>query len=161
MSNQHVSRLIQVRLEREAAKEAIETCAKHVLSSPSLYDSDAKAFQRAADNAEKTYYFRLTAELEGMLFRHLRDYHPDFTFDPDDGAARLVNHCRHRLNPQKRDRIPNDLADDVMQAIRWRNHLVHGERSVPSNPVSFNEAFRFVHDLVLLLPPMKGSHGGR
>lgn len=159
MSNQHAKRLSLVRLEQEAAREALEQTSTHALSNPSFYQADIEDLQRASRNAEKTYYFRLVAELEGMLYRHLKDYHPNFTFDEkSDGAAHLVNHCRNQLDPRKGDRLPNDSADDVIKAIRWRNYLVHGERSSRPARVTSIEAYQYIHDLVLLLPQMKGDH---
>jgi hypothetical protein len=158
VSNQHVKRLKQVRLEREAAQEALDKSASHAQHNPSFYYADFQDLRRAADNIGKTYYYRLTAELEGMLFRHLKDYYPGFEFDSKDGASDLVNYCRNQITPQKADFIPNNLADDVLDAIRWRNYLVHGEKNLPPKRVSFNDAFQSVHDMILLLPEMKGGH---
>jgi hypothetical protein len=157
MSDQHVRRLNRVRLEREAAKEALEKSAVHAVNHPDFYEADAVDLNRAARNADHTYYFRLTAELEGMLYRHLKDHFQSFAFDDKDGASDLLNHCRHRLSRQKTD-IPADLADDVMDAIRWRNYLVHGARTAKPRAVSINEAYQYIHDLILHLPDMKGDH---
>ena len=157
MSDQHVRRLNQVRLEQEAAQEALDTSAAYAINNSSFYDADAVDISRAARNAEQTYYFRLTAELEGMLYRHLKDHFTSFSFDDKDGASDLLNHCRHRMSLKKMD-LPSELADDVMDAIRWRNYLVHGARSARPRAVSINEAYQCIHDLILQLPDMKGSH---
>ena len=157
MSEQHARRLRQVFLEKEAAQEALNRRVEHASNSPTFYDADLEDLRRAAINADMTYYIRLTAELEGMLFRHLKDHHPSVALEGKEGAALLLSHCRHRLSPNKK-KIPKDLEDEVMKAIRWRNYLVHGEKSTPPDRVSFDEAYGSIHDLLVLLPNMKGDH---
>jgi hypothetical protein len=159
MSEQRAKRLDSVKLESDAAIEAIDVAARCAQINPKHYVSDTQDLQRAARNSGATYYFRLISEMEGMLFRHLKDHFPSFGFADDDGATALVNHCRHRLNPARNDSLPNDLADEVLESIRWRNYLVHGQRGDPPLRVPFVTAHRRIHDLVLLLPKIKGSHG--
>jgi hypothetical protein len=158
MSIEHARRLKLVRREREAAEEALEKAWRYGSSSPRYYRCDVDDIRLAFLHVEKTYYIRLVAEAEAMLFRHLVDHWPTFDFPEDDGAARLVNHCRHRLSPRKLDSLPNDLADEAIEAIAWRNHLAHGEKGSPPPRVTYNDGYDRLYDLLLLLPSMKGSH---
>jgi len=157
MSEQHRRRLRSIRRQYEAAEEALEKAWRYAESNPAFYSADPGDIRQAWLTAEKTFFIRLVAETEGMLFRHLKDHWPAFDFDED--AARLLNHCRHRLNPAKQnDALPNDLAEDVLDVFRWRNHLAHGEKGFPPSRVAYVEAFDYLSDLLLLLPRMKRGH---
>src|SRR5579864_6104275 len=97
MSEQHAKRIRQVAREIDAALEMLDKGAQYGSENRTFYEAELEDLRRAATNAVDTYFFRLVAELEGMLFRHLTDYFKSFSFDEDDGARRLLNHSRTRL----------------------------------------------------------------
>ena len=89
MSEAHYRRLAKVRDEKQAAEEAVGLCLGLYSELRSRVRSDPADFERALRNLEKTYFIRLCADLEAMLFRHLRDYWPSIGTSVDEAAHNL------------------------------------------------------------------------
>ena len=157
MSEAHAKRLNAVRFEFEATREALVSAIARAGLVPDDYRRGLEEFSRALQNAEKTYYVRIVAETEGMLYRHLRDYHPDSGITVEGTAARLIDATRHRLDPARGDALDNAVADEALEVVRYRNWLAHGEKSERPTPIPFDVALERLKRVLLALPPMKGA----
>ena len=155
MSERHAKRIRQVGREIDAALEVLERSADYAANNRNFYAAELEDLQRALANAEQTYFFRLVAELEGMLYQHLRDHVASFVFEEDDSARKLLSHTRTRLGIPAREKAYASLAFEVEEVIEWRNSVVHGGRGAKPARVPLKEAENRVHDLVRLLPEMK------
>lgn len=164
MSEQHASRLMKLRREIGAAREAAEGAAAGRLRG-TKYSAVAE-FNQVAENLEKTYYVRLCAEVEGMLYRHLGDH---FAFDgltDKNGnplnererervaADALLVAVRVRVSPRSSHEIPPEKFKNAREVYAYRNRLAHGNRTRQA-PVDMEEAFRRLESLLLELPNMK------
>lgn len=161
MSEAHAQRLNAVRFEFEATEEALIAAMNRARLAPSDFQSGVEDFDRALVNAEKTYYVRMVAEMEGMIYRHLADYHPDARITLDQTAARLINATRNRLDPNRGNTLDSAVADEAVEVVRYRNWLAHGEKSERPPVVPFDAGIERLKRLLLALPPMKGNLGPR
>lgn len=157
MSEAHAKRLNAVRYELEATEEALVATLARAGLVPTEYRQGIEEFSRALQNAEKTYYVRMVAETEGMLYRHLRDYHPDAHVGSDQTAGKLIDATRNRLDPARRDRLEPAVVDEAMEVVRYRNWLAHGEKSERPPVVPFDVGLERLKRVLLALPSMKGS----
>jgi hypothetical protein len=158
VSEQHARALLKLRREVEAAVEAASAAqAGRIIGH---LDHSSSDFARVVDNAERTYYVRLCAEVEAMIYIHLGDH---FRFDglPVDEAIRsrvaaddLLNAVRFRVQPGTGREIPTDTFASARAVYAYRNRLAHGDRS-RQPPVPLDQAFDDLEALVLYLPKMK------
>ena len=155
MSEQHVKRLATVRDEFFAAAESVEYCLDH-------YDSivgrnllsDPISLERAQENLETTYYVRMVAEVENMLYRNLTTNFPHLPVPLTAGGRFLLGRVRNNLHPrQQNSRLGNRVVVQAEQVFQYRNRLAHGGRT-SQEEVSFAEALRRLSELVRRLPPI-------
>jgi hypothetical protein len=158
MSDQHVRTLMKLRNEHRAAIEASNAAAEGRVEG-GLVQGEAD-FRRVVQNAEKTYYLRLCAEVEAMLYNHLGDH---FRFDGLSGdeqkrmgstADVLLKAVRYRLKPATYRQLPLDKYSEARAVYAYRNRLAHGDRS-RQQPVSLERAFTALESLLLELPDMR------
>jgi hypothetical protein len=154
LSESHARRLAKVRDEKEAAEEAVDACRKNYGELRHLIRSDPLALESAARNLEKTYYTRLCADTEAMLYRHFQDHWPALRVLVNATGAQLINHARHHLNPSQNNSLDTAVADRALQVMDYRNYLAHGEKSRQPE-IRFYEALDSLQEILLKLPPMK------
>jgi hypothetical protein len=158
VSEQHARTLQKLRREVGAAIEAAQAALDGRVWGPLEYGS--AEFERVVANAERTYYVRLCAEVEAMIYVHLGDH---FRFDglPADEQVRervaaddLLEAVgfRVRFGTDRQISTPKFVASRAVYA--YRNRLAHGNRSRQA-PVSLEQAFDDLESLLLELPNMK------
>lgn len=158
MSEEHAKRIAKLRREYQAAAEAASVVVKRY---ETLGTSSALGdLQNVVNNAEKTYYVRLCAEVERMLYTHLMDYFHSL-FDESQreelekaAAFALIEHVRSKLKPNSNATLPTNKIELVKAVYSYRNRLAHGDRTRQA-VVSITEAIERLEWLVVALPPMK------
>ncbi len=161
MSEAHARRIEAVRFEFEATEEALVAVIVRARLSPGKLTNAVADFERARRNLEKTYYVRVVAEMEGMLYRHLADYHPGLGTSAREAAGDLIARARNHLDPRLGNTLPNEVADEAMEVVRYRNWLAHGEKSGEPDDVRFTAAIERLKRLLLLLPRMRDEAEAR
>ena len=141
MSERHVRRLDSIRDEFIATSETLGHCL-------ASYDGlrlrvDLRDIERAIDRLPDTYIVRLTAEVEGMLYRHLLRF-------PAGALGRVV------ITPKTEASVLVDLAgvspklgssqemlkrrrDEARTVFDYRNSVAHGGKT-PRTTISFATA---------------------
>ena len=149
MSEQHAKALLKLRREVGAVIEAAEA-AREGRTSGTLSHTAAE-FHRAIENAERTYYVRLCADVEAMIYIHLGDHFrydglPAEEFERERVTAdNLLEAVRFRLRPATNQTIPNELmrlrepstpteTDSPMGIGRGKHRWVWSRPSMIWNP---------------------------
>lgn len=135
MSNVYIRRVRAIRLEFEAARQAITYVQRHwqkyniYIDLNQLNPAD---FAEAGTNVEQTYFIRLFAEFEGILRDHLTTNHTSLVV-PDKPkidwlVSRVAKSEVFKVNTELRRRL-DDIRD-------YRNSVAHRtQAAVPAIPL--------------------------
>lgn len=137
-----VARMEKVEEEYKAAQSAAELLERKLQVEPSFGRDFGLRRQGGRDfrtNLESTYIVRLYAEFEAGLRDYWRNHEKQ---DTKPGMSQLV-----KESLASRRTIPNDIVEDTIRVVRYRNSLVHeiDDQIGPDVvPCSFAEAKKII-----------------